>query len=155
MHCIYTIRYQCTYEVTVTFVIYFKSRKTLVIYIARSQFQYLPRNTKRTWATHVFVALPVCLLIFVVVVVCFSFSCLLLLCATVMVSYTHVSFRICQSCSFSLRSHFNNHFFFLFVIILGMHFSQAVAIIQSQVGVIKGVQVLYSETVVCTQKLLN
>lgn len=30
---------------------------------------------------------------------------------------------------------------------LGMHFSQAVAIIQSQVGVIKGVQVLYSETV--------
>lgn len=28
-----------------------------------------------------------------------------------------------------------------------MHFSQAVAIIQSQVGVIKGVQVLYSETV--------
>lgn len=29
----------------------------------------------------------------------------------------------------------------------GMHFSQAVAIIQSQVGVIKGVQVLYSETV--------
>lgn len=31
---------------------------------------------------------------------------------------------------------------------LGMHFSQAVAIIQSQVGVIKGVQVLYSETVI-------
>ena len=30
-----------------------------------------------------------------------------------------------------------------------MHFSQAVAIIQSQVGIIKGVQVLYSETV-CT-----
>ncbi|XP_071448035.1 PHAF1 protein CG7083 [Hetaerina americana] len=30
--------------------------------------------------------------------------------------------------------------------ILGMHFSQAVAIIQSQVGIIKGVQVLYSET---------
>lgn len=29
----------------------------------------------------------------------------------------------------------------------GMHFSQAVAIIQSQVGVIKGVQVLYSDTV--------
>ncbi|KAJ6648019.1 PHAF1 protein, partial [Pseudolycoriella hygida] len=29
---------------------------------------------------------------------------------------------------------------------LGMHFSQAVAIIQSQVGVIKGVQVLYSDT---------
>ncbi len=28
-----------------------------------------------------------------------------------------------------------------------MHFSQAVAIIQSQVGVIKGVQVLYSDTV--------
>lgn len=30
--------------------------------------------------------------------------------------------------------------------ILGMHFSQAVAIIQSQVGVIKGVQVLYNDT---------
>ncbi|XP_055547069.1 PHAF1 protein CG7083 [Wyeomyia smithii] len=30
--------------------------------------------------------------------------------------------------------------------ILGMHFSQAVAIIQSQVGTIKGVQVLYSDT---------
>ena len=30
---------------------------------------------------------------------------------------------------------------------LGMHFSQAVAIIQSQVGIIKGVQVLYSDTV--------
>ncbi|XP_065200197.1 PHAF1 protein CG7083 [Planococcus citri] len=30
--------------------------------------------------------------------------------------------------------------------ILGMHFSQAVAIIQSQVGVIKGVQVYYSDT---------
>lgn len=29
----------------------------------------------------------------------------------------------------------------------GMHFSQAVAIIQSQVGVIKGVQVLYSDVV--------
>lgn len=28
-----------------------------------------------------------------------------------------------------------------------MHFSQAVAIIQSQVGIIKGVQVLYSDTV--------
>lgn len=28
-----------------------------------------------------------------------------------------------------------------------MHFSQAVAIIQSQVGVIRGVQVLYSDTV--------
>lgn len=36
---------------------------------------------------------------------------------------------------------------------LGMHFSQAVAIIQSQVGVIKGVQVLYSETVSCRPKL--
>lgn len=34
----------------------------------------------------------------------------------------------------------------------GMHFSQAVAIIQSQVGVIKGVQVLYSDTV--SQRLL-
>lgn len=33
----------------------------------------------------------------------------------------------------------------------GMHFSQAVAIIQSQVGVIKGVQVLYSETVIAMQ----
>lgn len=33
----------------------------------------------------------------------------------------------------------------------GMHFSQAVAIIQSQVGVIKGVQVLYSETVSISQ----
>lgn len=30
--------------------------------------------------------------------------------------------------------------------ILGMHFSQAVAIIQSQVGTIRGVQVLYSDT---------
>ncbi|GFG36469.1 hypothetical protein Cfor_03609, partial [Coptotermes formosanus] len=30
--------------------------------------------------------------------------------------------------------------------ILGMHFSQAVAIIQSQVGIIKGVHVLYSDT---------
>lgn len=30
--------------------------------------------------------------------------------------------------------------------ILGMHFTQAVAIIQSQVGIIKGVQVLYSDT---------
>lgn len=30
--------------------------------------------------------------------------------------------------------------------ILGMHFSQAVAIIQSQVGIIKGVQVLYSDS---------
>lgn len=36
---------------------------------------------------------------------------------------------------------------FLFRLSAGMHFSQAVAIIQSQVGVIKGVQVLYSETV--------
>jgi len=30
---------------------------------------------------------------------------------------------------------------------LGMHFCQAVAIIQSQVGIIKGVQVLYSDKV--------
>ncbi|CAG9813130.1 unnamed protein product [Phaedon cochleariae] len=30
--------------------------------------------------------------------------------------------------------------------VVGMHFSQAVAIIQSQVGVVKGVQVLYSDT---------
>lgn len=30
--------------------------------------------------------------------------------------------------------------------VLGMHFSQAVAIIQSQVGIIKGVQVLYSDS---------
>lgn len=29
-----------------------------------------------------------------------------------------------------------------------MHFSQAVAIIQSQVGLIRGVQVLYSDTVI-------
>jgi len=32
-------------------------------------------------------------------------------------------------------------------LILGMHFCQAVAIIQSQVGIIKGVQVLYSDKV--------
>lgn len=32
-------------------------------------------------------------------------------------------------------------------IISGMHFSQAVAIIQSQVGVIKGVHVLYNDKV--------
>lgn len=45
-------------------------------------------------------------------------------------------------------------FVYLFVIYSGMHFSQAVAIIQSQVGVIKGVQVLYSETVrLCTNQL--
>ncbi len=31
--------------------------------------------------------------------------------------------------------------------LIGMHFSQAVAIIQSQVGIIKGVQVHYSDTV--------
>lgn len=30
--------------------------------------------------------------------------------------------------------------------VIGMHFSQAIAIIQSQVGIIKGVQVLYSDT---------
>lgn len=50
----------------------------------------------------------------------------------------------------------------IFVFLSGMHFSQAVAIIQSQVGVIKGVQVLYSETVsqsfvhflVCLQHLM-
>lgn len=30
-----------------------------------------------------------------------------------------------------------------------MHFSQAVAIIQSQVGTIKGVQVLYNDSVSC------
>lgn len=35
----------------------------------------------------------------------------------------------------------------LFFCFVGMHFSQSVAIIQSQVGVIKGVQVLYSDTV--------
>nr|CAD7433805.1 unnamed protein product [Timema monikensis] len=34
--------------------------------------------------------------------------------------------------------------FFIYYI-SGMHFSQAVAIIQSQVGIIKGVQVLYSD----------
>ena len=32
-------------------------------------------------------------------------------------------------------------------IFTGMHFSQAVAIIQSQIGTIRGVQVLYSENV--------
>lgn len=32
-------------------------------------------------------------------------------------------------------------------IVLGMHFTQSVAIIQSQVGVIKGVQVLYNDKV--------
>lgn len=37
--------------------------------------------------------------------------------------------------------------FIKFCFFPGMHFSQAVAIIQSQVGVIKGVQVLYSDTV--------
>ncbi|KAK9511261.1 hypothetical protein O3M35_005849 [Rhynocoris fuscipes] len=31
--------------------------------------------------------------------------------------------------------------------ILGMHFSQAVTILQSQVGVIRGIQVLYSDSV--------
>lgn len=31
--------------------------------------------------------------------------------------------------------------------VLGMHFCQAIAIIQSQVGIIKGVQVLYSDKV--------
>lgn len=36
----------------------------------------------------------------------------------------------------------------------GMHFSQAVAIIQSQVGVIRGVQVLYSDTVRSRQNFL-
>lgn len=46
-------------------------------------------------------------------------------------------------------------FFCLFSVIIcnvsylfsGMHFSQSVAIIQSQVGVIRGVQVLYSDVV--------
>lgn len=43
---------------------------------------------------------------------------------------------------------------------LGMHFSQAVAIIQSQVGTIRGVQVLYSDTVslikfICLQCIYN
>lgn len=33
------------------------------------------------------------------------------------------------------------------VLFSGMHFSQSVAIIQSQVGIIKGVQVLYNDTV--------
>lgn len=33
------------------------------------------------------------------------------------------------------------------ITVLGMHFSQAVAIIQSQVGVIKGVHVLYNDKV--------
>lgn len=34
-----------------------------------------------------------------------------------------------------------------FILFLGMHFSQAVAIIQTQVGIIKGVQVLYNDAV--------
>lgn len=43
---------------------------------------------------------------------------------------------------------------FYFSFLSGMHFSQTVAIIQSQVGVIKGVQVLYSETVsFCLQEM--
>lgn len=33
------------------------------------------------------------------------------------------------------------------IYVTGMHFSQAVSIIQSQVGTIRGVQVLYSDTV--------
>lgn len=35
----------------------------------------------------------------------------------------------------------------IIILVLGMHFCQAVAIIQSQVGIIKGVQVLYSDKV--------
>lgn len=35
----------------------------------------------------------------------------------------------------------------LFCLFLGMHFSQAIAIIQSQVGLIKNVQVLYNDSV--------
>lgn len=36
---------------------------------------------------------------------------------------------------------------FKYAYVTGMHFSQSVSIIQSQVGVIRGVQVLYSDTV--------
>lgn len=61
---------------------------------------------------------------------------------------------------YSSRFIFLYKFAFVFLLIrsfvcyhLGMHFSQAVAIIQSQVGVIKGVQVLYSETVSWRPKL--
>lgn len=36
---------------------------------------------------------------------------------------------------------------FKYTYVTGMHFSQSVSIIQSQVGVIRGVQVLYSDTV--------
>ena len=39
----------------------------------------------------------------------------------------------------------NNFFDFFFVV--GMHFSQAVATIQSLVGSVKGVQILYSDKV--------
>lgn len=38
-------------------------------------------------------------------------------------------------------------FHLFFYVVVGMHFSQAVAIIQSQVGIIKGVQVLYNDSV--------
>lgn len=50
-------------------------------------------------------------------------------------------------CFASIRTFANTFLFICFCYHIGMHFSQAVAIIQSQVGVIKGVQVLYSETV--------
>jgi hypothetical protein len=43
----------------------------------------------------------------------------------------------------------------IFFFISGMHFSQAVSIIQNQVGFIKGVQVLYSDTVSKPVKLKN
>lgn len=43
----------------------------------------------------------------------------------------------------------------LFFCFVGMHFSQSVAIIQSQVGVIKGVQVLYSDTVSTDNSVKN
>ena len=38
---------------------------------------------------------------------------------------------------------------------LGMHFSQAVAIVQCQVGLIKGVQVLYSDVVINAHFTIN
>lgn len=41
-----------------------------------------------------------------------------------------------------------------FLFVTGMHFSQAVAIIQTQVGTIKNVQVLYSEHVRSSQTCL-
>lgn len=58
--------------------------------------------------------------------------------------YVIFCFVFINQCVFFLQS---NHFISFSHVQIGMHFSQAVAIIQSQVNVIKGVQVLYSETV--------